>query len=176
MFNDSPRKSKNGFALILKKFPKTDSWYVLLQYRSQTMTRMPGFIGCPGGRYEGEEDSLQAVVRETEEETGWIFKQESFTKINEGKNCDWYFVIKIDKPKNHTYTDIKTIGEIQDTNKLISKHRNWKCIRSMTPGHFWMPIESIDQLIQHRGIDGKTKIMGGLISRVKQSADLLSSK
>ena len=87
---------------------------------------MPGFIGCPGGRYEGEEDSLQAVVRETEEETGWIFKQESFTKINEGKNCDWYFVIKIDKPKNHTYTDIKTIGEIQDTNKLISKHRNNK--------------------------------------------------
>ncbi len=168
-----PRKSKNGFVVIFKKSPRTKEWYALIQYRSDSMTRMPGFLGTPGGRYEDDEDSLQAAVRETAEEAGFVFQPKDFTKFSEGKNCDWYAIIKNDRPKNHTYVDIVSMGEIQDTNKLIDKHPEWNCLRAVTFGHFWMSVKNIDDLNQHCSIKGNKLLMGGLISRIKQASELL---
>jgi 8-oxo-dGTP pyrophosphatase MutT (NUDIX family) len=168
-----PRKDKNGFAIILKNFPKNNKWYALIQYRSPNMKRMPGFLGCPGGMCEKHENSLQTVARETSEETGLVFENRLFYKFNEGKNCDWFAIIKSEKPKNHEYVDVKTKEEVQDVKILIKKHKNWKCIRSMIPGHFWIPVNCVDKLTEHKNTDKKTMVMGGLISRIKQSIDVL---
>jgi 8-oxo-dGTP pyrophosphatase MutT (NUDIX family) len=171
-----PRKSKNGFVIIFKKSPRTKEWYVLIQYRSNSMTRMPGFLGTPGGRYEDDEDSLQAAVRETTEEAGFVFEPKHFTKFSEGKNCDWYTVIKNDRPKNHSYVDIVSMGEIQDTNILIDRHPEWKCLRAVTFGHFWMSIKDINNLNLHCSSKGNSLVMGGLINKVKDAVKILNLK
>lgn len=168
-----PRKSKNGFVIIFKKSPRTKEWYALIQYRSQEMTKMASFLGSPGGMYEGDETSLQAAVREVEEETGMIFRPKDLIKFSEGKHCDWFTVIKTDRPKNHRYGTASSLNEIQDTNVLIKQHQNWNCLPAVTFGHFWMPINNIDKLYEHCNFKGDSMVMGGLVRKVKDAAQLL---
>ena len=62
----------------------------------------------------------------TETENKKVSKNEKelyyVNKFNEGKNCDWFAIIKSEKPKNHEYVDVKTKEEVQDVKNLNPNH------------------------------------------------------
>lgn len=77
--------------------------YFLFLKRKDTKRVDPGRLNGIGGRLEKGEDYLTAAIRETEEETGYVVKQEDVklcgvVKLEEGYQEDWvmcFFKIKV---------------------------------------------------------------------------------
>lgn len=63
-----PRRSTSSSVLV-PLIDKSDGWNVLFEVRSNTVSQ-PGEVSFPGGHLMHEESSLEAVLRETSEETG----------------------------------------------------------------------------------------------------------
>lgn len=57
-------------AVLIPLVKKNDSYSILFQLRSKTMSRQPGEISFPGGKIEDSETPLEACIRETCEEIG----------------------------------------------------------------------------------------------------------
>jgi len=67
------------------------------------LSRWDGLIGFPGGYIEKEEDPLDGVIRETEEEIGFILEKDRIEKICSEKGTYFYAIEE----------DIETILNIQ---------------------------------------------------------------
>ena len=63
-----PRKSTSSSVLVPLLFNRGE-WHVLFEVRSNTVSQ-PGEVSFPGGHVEHNENSFEAVLRETCEETG----------------------------------------------------------------------------------------------------------
>jgi 8-oxo-dGTP pyrophosphatase MutT (NUDIX family) len=57
-------------AVLVPLVEHAAGWTVLLTQRAETLKDHAGQISFPGGRVEGDEDSWQAALRETQEEIG----------------------------------------------------------------------------------------------------------
>ena len=67
-----------------------DNLDILLLKRSQTDEWMPGKWCLPGGKVDSGETPLQAVIRETKEETNLIISSPILFDIDEGKYHYFY--------------------------------------------------------------------------------------
>lgn len=65
---------------------------ILLQHRSETATRNPGFWGFFGGGIEKGETPVEAVVRETFEELGYKLKNPKNVMIQKPTNARTMYV------------------------------------------------------------------------------------
>lgn len=56
------------YAVLIPLIKKEDTYHVLFQVRSKSLSRQPGEICFPGGKVEPKETSKEAALRETKEE------------------------------------------------------------------------------------------------------------
>lgn len=125
-------KHKNGFVLIFNK-GLDGHWFVLLQKRGPYMF-MPNHIGAIGGCKEKSETDLEAVIRETNEELGYLLNPSLLLKFNESDKCGWYMTNEfINKNILHRQKSIYELGNAP----------SFKIPNGLAPppyGHFWINI------------------------------------
>ena len=88
---------------------------IYLSKRCQKDKEMYNLWQVPGGKVELGESSIQAVLRETQEETGIKLKKEELTYLfnDPNFNCDIYATKLISKQKlEHTEPDKQELWEL----------------------------------------------------------------
>lgn len=148
-------KHKNGFVLIFNK-GLDGHWFVLLQKRGPYMF-MPNHIGAIGGRKENDETDLDAVIRETNEELGYLLNPSLLLKFNENEKCGWYMTNEFINKNN--FDRQKTINE-------LSNAPSFKVPNGLAPppyGHFWINIIECNDFLK------KQERMNGLEHKIFQA-------
>ncbi len=110
------RKGQRRAAVLMPLVMRDDDWQVILTQRPMHMPRHPGQISFPGGRVEPGENTLDAALRETEEEVGLgadeihiIGRLDSFNAVSDFRVTPYVGIID---PNAKTVADPSEVADI----------------------------------------------------------------
>lgn len=160
------RKGQRRAAVLMPLVMRGDNWHVILTQRPMHMPRHPGQISFPGGRVEAGETTLDAALRETEEEVGLgataihiIGRLDSFNAVSDFRVTPYVGIID---PAAKTVADPSEVADIFEVPLPFFMHPDNHIRRDMTfegAAHTFFDMPYTDKGGTFRNVWGMTSMM-----------------